>query len=398
MKRNIKDNRIGETNIANNGMSMTIIDYKSTSNITVKFEDGTIVANKNYNNFLIGCIRNPNLKTNTEHADSRLNQTNTTNDGYVVKIIKYNKYNDITVQFEDGTERRTDYKSFQLGSIRKNPRNRIGETNMSTNDGKMTIIDYKSVSDITVKFETGEIREHTDYKSFKNGHIQAIKKISKDTSRIGETVTASNGLKATIIAYRRAKDIDIEFEDGIIVTNKDYCNFKRGSITHPTVKYSDFRQQKRIGEKNISTNNGEITIIEYFDSNNITVQFEDGTIRKNTTYKSFKTGKIKPVKTDTSTRDNECMMSNKHIKMQILKYNNARDCTVEFETGEIRKKIAYEPFKKGQVLCKMICNNIKINKKAYIFDDKVNFYCHCNICGENNIMTVAEMKEHKCDI
>ena len=398
MKRDIKYNRIGETNTASNGMRMTIIDYKATNNITVKFEDGTIIANKTYKNFTTGRIKNTNLKANNNHVNSRLNQTTTTNEGYVIKIIEYNAYNNIIVQFEDGTERQTDYKAFQLGTIRKNSINRIGETNIATNGMKMTIIDYKTRADMTVKFETGEIRKHVDYKSFKNGHVQNIKKIMHDNSRIGETIIANNGLQATIIAYRHTKDIDIEFEDGVIVTNKAYYDFKNGYISHPTVKYIDFEHKKRIGETNMSNNYGMMTIVEYNNVNDIAVKFEDKTIRKNVTYKAFKNGSIKPIKTETANRIGEESLSNKHIKMKIIKYNGARNCTVEFETGEIKEKIAYSAFIDHQVSCKMICNNIAIGKKAYVFDNQVNFYCHCNICQQNDIMTIEEMKQHKCTI
>ena len=44
-------NRIGETNIAKNGMKMTIIAYRSHNDIDVQFEDGKIVKNSTYYKF-----------------------------------------------------------------------------------------------------------------------------------------------------------------------------------------------------------------------------------------------------------------------------------------------------------------------------------------------------------
>lgn len=55
-------------------------------------------------------------------------------------------------------------------------------------------------------------------------------------NRIGEQRQMSNGMYATIIAYRTARDIDVQFEDGTIVTNKRYGNFKRGEINHEHLK------------------------------------------------------------------------------------------------------------------------------------------------------------------
>ena len=56
-------------------------------------------------------------------------------------------------------------------------------------------------------------------------------------NRVGEENINNQGEKMTIIAYRGAKDIDVQFEDGIIVYNRDYANFKKGKIKN-TVKYS----------------------------------------------------------------------------------------------------------------------------------------------------------------
>ena len=53
--------RIGETRIMNNGQKAIIIKYKKYNDINIKFEDNTIVYHKTYNNFKKGRIRNPNI-------------------------------------------------------------------------------------------------------------------------------------------------------------------------------------------------------------------------------------------------------------------------------------------------------------------------------------------------
>ena len=58
------------------------------------------------------------------------------------------------------------------------------------------------------------------------------------TDRTGEISYNNQGEKMTIIAYRKAIDIDIQFEDGIIIYNKSYANFKNGKIKHP-IRYSE---------------------------------------------------------------------------------------------------------------------------------------------------------------
>lgn len=55
-------NRTGEVSINSKGEKMTIVDYIDSNNITIKFDDGTIVKNKKYSAFKQGIIKNPNFK------------------------------------------------------------------------------------------------------------------------------------------------------------------------------------------------------------------------------------------------------------------------------------------------------------------------------------------------
>ena len=56
--------------------------------------------------------------------------------------------------------------------------------------------------------------------------------------RTGEVNYNNQGEKMTIIAYRKAIDIDIQFEDGSVAYNKCYGNFKKGLIKHP-IRYEE---------------------------------------------------------------------------------------------------------------------------------------------------------------
>lgn len=56
----MKSDKIGEISISTVGQKMKIIEYYNSSNITVEFEDGTIIKNKQYSNFKSGNIKNPN--------------------------------------------------------------------------------------------------------------------------------------------------------------------------------------------------------------------------------------------------------------------------------------------------------------------------------------------------
>lgn len=105
--------------------------------------------------------------------------------------------------------------------------NRTGETNINKQGLKMTILRWGRCDDIDVIFEDGYIAVNKRYNKFKDGGI-----INKNFNhpaiidRTGETIVNNQGLKATIIKYRNAKDIDIEFEDGYIEKHVIYKNFK----------------------------------------------------------------------------------------------------------------------------------------------------------------------------
>ena len=61
----------------------------------------------------------------------------------------------------------------------------------------------------------------------------------RKTDRIGEVNRNTNGELMRIIAYRNAMDIDIQFEDGAVVRNKSYGNFKNGHIRNYNSKCYD---------------------------------------------------------------------------------------------------------------------------------------------------------------
>ena len=70
------------------------------------------------------------------------------------------------------------------------------------------------------------------YQAFKHGLIREYS-ISKElkSKRIGETLRMDNGHDATIIDYKNTLDIKLQFDDGTIVDHKTYGNFKKRKIS-----------------------------------------------------------------------------------------------------------------------------------------------------------------------
>lgn len=283
--------RTGEINIALNGQKMTIIAYRSNTDLDVQFEDGTIVKNKTYQNFKTGRIKNLNYS-----QFNRVGEEKIANNGQKMKVIAWRNAQDIDVQFEDGIiVYHKPYQRFKNGHI-LNPEftyNRVGLTNIATNGMQIKIIAYRSSQDLDVKFEDGVIVEHRAYKEFKEGKIGhpqiSSVNVKYSKNRIGESVIMSNGQRATIIAYRGHNNVDIQFEDGTITTNKDYHRFKAGHIGH-----SDKRKNagEHLGESKVAANGQLMVIIAYRGVADIDIQFEDGTIVKKKNYSHFKKGYI----------------------------------------------------------------------------------------------------------
>lgn len=452
--KNNKKSRIGQTNIAGNGQQITIIKYNNGKDIDVQFEDGYVAQHRSYSEFLSGHIYNPNIKVDSKiykNTTKYIGMTNTNYQGLKMVIIDYRSSRDIDIQFEHGEIKTTSLYRFNRGDIKSN-KYLIGEEQINIQGLKMTLISYKNAKDITVQFEDGAVVEHKRYKIFKKGSIEypinnklgetivvhnrkmtiikcktyndidiqledgtIIKHISyksfksgdikypKQLNRLNETNRANNGQLMTIIAYRSSTDIDVRFEDNTIVEHKSYYCFKNGQIKNPNYIYIT----KRLNETITNVNGEKVTIIAYRNCNDIDVKFEDGTIVTHKYYNVFKKGKILNPTTRRHSRVlannrnnalNDSKLSQYGLKMWICEYRNCEDVDIEFETGYINTHKYYKRFKANKIghPFPYTMGNITINKPAYIYKNVGNFYCTCNKCGKKDIMTIEEIKQHKC--
>ena len=88
------------------------------------------------------------------------------------------------------------------------------------------VIADRGSHDIDVQFDDGTIVKNKDRANFHRGNIC----IPHDTSLVGVTMIMKNGLMAKVIADHGWDNIDVQFENGIIVKHKRREHFKRGSI------------------------------------------------------------------------------------------------------------------------------------------------------------------------
>lgn len=173
---NLRDKRIGEINYNAQGLLMKIIKYNTNKDIDIEFEDGYISKNKKYTSFKDGKIKNPNYKS-VLFVD-RTGEINTNFQGLEMEIIYYKDTSNLDIKFKDGTivKNRT-YQQFKNGSIKNKNFNHIKSKylNMIKNNNQgllMKIIRCENANNIDVEFEDGYVSKNKRYKEFKNGSIK----------------------------------------------------------------------------------------------------------------------------------------------------------------------------------------------------------------------------------
>lgn len=386
--------RTGEKTVSKCGLEMEIIAYRNNHDLDVRFSDGEIIKNRTYQSFRQGRISHPSisyLRMNYIGEEAENFQ------GYKMKIIEYVSTIDINVKFEDGTVvEHKYYRAFKAGQIAyPYDKKYIGQEKIANNGLKMKIVNYRNSNDIDVEFEDGYMARHKSLGSWKSGTIAHPKypngTIHKQESRIGESVIATNGMKMTIIAYKNCRNLDIQFEDGTIVRNKRYSHFIKGNIAHPgnnlklkspnkkmNLKTKRDYSLERVGEF-LEMKNGLIaTIIAYRTAKDIDVEFNDGTTACHKAYSSFKKGLIsskgnkqRAIKAKrVIQRIGLESMSINGLLMKIVKYRNCKDVDIEFEDGHIVCHKTMDGFNKGYAFGYYPHKNDKrsSNKKDYALE------------------------------
>ena len=219
------------------------------------------------------------------------------------------------------------------------------------------------------------------------------------TNRLGETRMMNCGMEATIIRYGNARDIDICFEDGAVVEHKEYSKFKKSGIAHPSTT-----AEARLGETRMMNCGMKATIIRYGGATDIDVRFEDGAIMEHMIYSKFKKGSIAHPNTKVSAKDRlgETNMMNCGMEATIIQYAKYTDIDVRFEDGAVVEHKVYGAFKKGGIAHLLI--SLKhgsrdfhgfICRQGFKDEDRVLYECICKHCGLEDVLTPQEMIEHE---
>ena len=101
----------------------------------------------------------------------------------------------------------------------------------------------------------------------------------KKKDRQGERNLSSYGIGMEIIAYRNANDIDVRFDDGTIVRNKTYDSFRTGRLK------KNGERGKAVADKTgltgISSDGQIMTITTCRNASDIDVRFADDVLIHN---------------------------------------------------------------------------------------------------------------------
>ena len=362
----IWDDRVGEESLSKDGQLMKIIAYRGFDDIDVEFEDGTVVPGKKYERFLNGHIRNPNFFV-SRHREEREGETRMSKYGMKMTIIRYGSAKDIDVRFESGAVvEHTSYGAFVNDNIKdpaREPRELrerwLGQVKTARNGMEMEVISCRKFDDADIRFEDGTVIEHVSLKHFLDGSIRhpGLPNPQRMTERVGETAVAGCGQIMTITAYRGANDIDIQFEDGVVVEHKSYANFKDGNIHHPGTPKT--RQEPvpvtdRTGEIGTASDGSKIVIVAFRGYDDIDIRFEDGTVSEHRQYMQFKRGEIKNPSaphglSKSHKRVGETRTMKNGLSAVIIAYRNNKDADIRFENGVIREHMNYANFQRGDI-------------------------------------------------
>ncbi len=103
--------------------------------------------------------------------------------------------------------------------------------------------------------------------------------------------------------------------------------------------------KNRVGEIHTMHDGHPVTIIECFGNRNVTLQYEDNTILKKVRYECVTRGEVRKPLNLLGNR----YVNNAGFKYTVTEFLRSDDITVEFENGVIKKHRSHEEIKKGNI-------------------------------------------------
>ncbi len=301
---------LGKENIASNGMKMRVIkEYKkkdtSIKLLDVEFEDGYIKKGTFVSQFNEGRVKNPNFTIKDfRNKNKYLGQTKELLDGDVITVIDYKNSDHILVKHKDGREEVITEKFLKSNKklLKECISKYVGYSKRMRNAQVATIIAYRSYEDIDIQFEDGTVVEHIskrlfDYNRVGNPNYDAKKEKSRK-KYLGKIKKNKNGDRMKIIKYNHSSDIDVEFiDEEKVVKNTTIIKWNEGRVyldgNRPINKEYIKARDTWLGVVKENTSGDKMKLIEYGGSKDISVEFDDGSIICHRTLDAFRRGLIR---------------------------------------------------------------------------------------------------------
>ena len=106
---------------------------------------------------------------------------------------------------------------------------RKGETNKSRHGLRMAVCEYRSATDIDVIFSDNSIVRHVRYADFKAGCITHLGRTKTD-GMVGQTAVSADGAKMSVIEQYGQDNLTIRFDNGAIVCGVTAADFANGNV------------------------------------------------------------------------------------------------------------------------------------------------------------------------
>lgn len=292
--------KIGTSVQMSDGSIATCVAYNGCCDFDIEFEDGFVVHSKSWSDFLSG-------KTVGEHKRWLLQKevvglTVTMTNGLKATVVEYENSSSITIRWETGElQKIKSLAHFREGKIAVASNNneakakrRLHEVRTMNCGLTLKIVEYFGAHNITVECENGRRLYKKYYTDFVNGTISyprdddwLAKKVSESMGeRVGTTIKMKNGLCATCVDWKSDNSFHIKFEDGFVVYVIKWDDFINGTAIQ---KYETNKKMQMTG---IAKNGQKMWIKQYNGWDDVTVQFDDGTVVEHQRFEKFKNGDV----------------------------------------------------------------------------------------------------------
>jgi very-short-patch-repair endonuclease len=387
-----KKERLGMRKQMNSGHWVTIVGYNKATDISVQFDDGAIVNSLRWSEFVSGSISHPS-SARVRDCTSRIGEKHVVGNGMIVKIIHYRSSTDLDIEFEDGTlVEHVAYSDVKRGRI-SHPIKKPIET-MSLQEfaisfylrnlgfgkikqgewedkgfGRLELDFYNAEHNVAIEYDGAihEMEKIVERDIKKNAKCKNLNvKLYRLRDPTLPELNDENSIDYTLDRDKRINDrlTDCAFELKAILNHcgitfdENAIDFLRDAsliIEEYKNTYINFYEKKHVGEVSYSDSaKMQMIITAYYDSHNIDVKFEDGATRTGITYGSFVGGRVKHpsqlFENVAKQRLGEVRTMNNGLEARIIAYRKSKDIDIEFVAdGKRREHMTYHCFEQGKI-------------------------------------------------